>query len=187
MTSTPRRREPSAARAPGRAARTWASVPPLAAARPRSARAPCPTAGARGSGTQVTADSRYYLDLEISRSIAIDALVTDCPNNGLCCFDGCADTCVDGPKPAPQTTTPYSAPPPPPPAVEPVEAESESQPEEVAVVHVSTVSVISACLRLATATPPPRCRWSSPPPSRPRPTCPRCTEPRPYNCQHCNL
>jgi len=56
---------------------------------------------------------------------------TDCPNNGLCCFDGCADTCVDGPKPAPQTTTPYSAPPPPPPAVEPVEAESESQPEEV--------------------------------------------------------
>jgi len=22
---------------------------------------------------------------------------TDCPNNGLCCFDGCADTCVDGP------------------------------------------------------------------------------------------
>ena len=185
MTSTPRRREPSAARAPGRAARTWASVPPLAAARPRSARAPCPTAGARASGTQVTADSRYYLDLEISRSIAMDALVTDCPNNGLCCFDGCADTCVDGPKPAPQTTTPYSAPPPP--AVEPVEAESESQPEEVAVVHVSTVSVISACLRLATATPPPRCRWSSPPPSRPRPTCPRCTEPRPYNCQHCNL
>ena len=22
---------------------------------------------------------------------------TDCPNSGLCCFDGCADRCVDGP------------------------------------------------------------------------------------------
>ena len=22
---------------------------------------------------------------------------TDCPNYGLCCFDGCANTCVDGP------------------------------------------------------------------------------------------
>ena len=63
-------------------------------------------------------------------------LVTDCPNNGLCCFDGCADTCVDGPKPPPQTTTPYSAPPPPPPAIEPVEAESESQPEEVGCLYM---------------------------------------------------
>jgi len=56
---------------------------------------------------------------------------TDCPNNGLCCFDGCADTCVDGPKPTPAPpapTTPYNPPPPPPP--EPVEAE-ESQAEEV--------------------------------------------------------
>merc|ERR1712090_120744 len=26
---------------------------------------------------------------------------TDCPNNGLCCFDGCADLCVDGPAPPP--------------------------------------------------------------------------------------
>ena len=24
---------------------------------------------------------------------------TDCPNFGLCCFDGCANTCVDGPQP----------------------------------------------------------------------------------------
>ena len=24
---------------------------------------------------------------------------TDCPNFGLCCFDGCANTCVDGPAP----------------------------------------------------------------------------------------
>ena len=56
-------------------------------------------------------------------------LYSDCPANGLCCFDGCADLCVDGPPPPPppQTTTPYSAPPP----VEPVEAESESLPEEV--------------------------------------------------------
>lgn len=23
---------------------------------------------------------------------------TDCPNYGLCCFDGCANTCVDGPQ-----------------------------------------------------------------------------------------
>lgn len=44
---------------------------------------------------------------------------TDCPNNGLCCFDGCADTCVDGP----------IAPPPPPPEVSPVEAETELKPD----------------------------------------------------------
>jgi len=30
---------------------------------------------------------------------------TDCPANGLCCFDGCADTCVDGPKPSPRPQT----------------------------------------------------------------------------------
>lgn len=35
---------------------------------------------------------------------------TDCPNFGLCCFDGCANTCVDSPqvqsdsRPVPQTT-----------------------------------------------------------------------------------
>ena len=23
---------------------------------------------------------------------------TDCPQNGLCCFDGCANTCGDAPK-----------------------------------------------------------------------------------------
>lgn len=34
---------------------------------------------------------------------------TDCPNNGLCCFDGCADTCVDGPKPPPQVIEQESA------------------------------------------------------------------------------
>ena len=43
---------------------------------------------------------------------------------------------MDGPKPPPQTTTPYSAPPPPPPAIEPVEAESESQPEEVGCLYM---------------------------------------------------
>jgi len=45
---------------------------------------------------------------------------TDCPNNGLCCFDGCADTCVDGPAVQPQ-----------PPVVSPVEAETELKPEAV--------------------------------------------------------
>jgi len=45
---------------------------------------------------------------------------TDCPNNGLCCFDGCADTCVDGPTVQPQ-----------PPVVSPVEAESELKPDFV--------------------------------------------------------
>jgi len=52
---------------------------------------------------------------------------TDCPNNGLCCFDGCADTCVDGPKPTPP---PYEPEPP----VEPVvvdESESENKPDVV--------------------------------------------------------
>jgi len=37
---------------------------------------------------------------------------TDCPNYGLCCFDGCANTCVDGQTvsaaaPVPQTTPAY--------------------------------------------------------------------------------
>ena len=27
---------------------------------------------------------------------------TDCPNFGLCCFDGCANTCVDDNAPAPE-------------------------------------------------------------------------------------
>ena len=35
---------------------------------------------------------------------------TDCPNNGLCCFDGCADTCVDGPAPAPKPAAPKPTP-----------------------------------------------------------------------------
>ncbi len=45
---------------------------------------------------------------------------TDCPANGLCCFDGCADTCVDGPKPA----APAPVPQPP-----PLESESAQQPQ----------------------------------------------------------
>jgi hypothetical protein len=49
---------------------------------------------------------------------------TDCPNNGLCCFDGCADTCVDGPKPVP---APAPAPAPPP----FIENESAQQPQVV--------------------------------------------------------
>ena len=31
-------------------------------------------------------------------SCCIGTTDTDCPANGLCCFDGCANTCVDGPK-----------------------------------------------------------------------------------------
>jgi hypothetical protein len=27
---------------------------------------------------------------------------TDCPNNGLCCFDGCADRCLEGPSQEPE-------------------------------------------------------------------------------------
>jgi len=42
---------------------------------------------------------------------------TDCPSNGLCCFDGCADTCVDSP--------------PPPPVISPVVAETESKPDAI--------------------------------------------------------
>lgn len=49
----------------------------------------------------------------------------DCPSNGLCCFDGCADTCVDGPKPTPPPYEPEPLP------VEPVEAETEEKPQEV--------------------------------------------------------
>jgi hypothetical protein len=32
-------------------------------------------------------------------SLAYIILFPDCPNNGLCCFDGCADRCADGPQP----------------------------------------------------------------------------------------
>ena len=55
-------------------------------------------------------------------------LFPDCPNNGLCCFDGCADTCVDGPKPDPQPI-PDPVEVVPPPVVEPVEAEAEVKPD----------------------------------------------------------
>lgn len=60
---------------------------------------------------------------------------TDCPSNGLCCFDGCADTCVDTP------------PPPPSPEISPVVAESESKPEAVAAPTQPTTTT--------TTTPPP--------------------------------
>merc|ERR1712107_151492 len=54
---------------------------------------------------------------------------TDCPNNGLCCFDGCADTCVDGPKPEPQPVQVEEEEVPAPLVPEPVEAETEVKPE----------------------------------------------------------
>jgi len=49
---------------------------------------------------------------------------TDCPNNGLCCFDGCADLCVDGPKPQPQPQAPKPRP-------EIIEQESNNLPEAI--------------------------------------------------------
>ena len=56
-------------------------------------------------------------------------LFPDCPNNGLCCFDGCADTCVDGPKPEPQPVQVEEEEVPAPLVPEPVEAETEVKPE----------------------------------------------------------
>lgn len=54
---------------------------------------------------------------------------TDCPNNGLCCFDGCADTCVDGPKPAPIVPQPP-----------PIESESAQQPQVIETTPVPTTT-----------------------------------------------
>ena len=78
------------------------------------------TAGAPARETQVRPGetragwtvSRYFSSL-------------DCPSNGLCCFDGCADLCVDGPKPTPPPYEPEPLP------VEPVEAETEEKPQAV--------------------------------------------------------
>ena len=36
-------------------------------------------------------------------------LDTDCPNYGLCCFDGCANTCVDDIAPEPTAEAPLSS------------------------------------------------------------------------------
>ena len=54
----------------------------------------------------------------------IVTLFPDCPANGLCCFDGCADTCVDSAPPPATPTTPA------PPPIEPVVAESQVRPEQ---------------------------------------------------------
>ena len=76
-----------------------------------------PTAGVRARETQVS-----WTDW-VSQIFLLCSL--DCPSNGLCCFDGCADTCVDGPKPTPPPYEPEPLP------VEPVEAETEEKPQEV--------------------------------------------------------
>ena len=66
----------------------------------------------------------YYVTLRESQDSSDLALFPDCPANGLCCFDGCADTCVDLPKPTAPPTTLGPAPL----QVEPVVAESKPEP-----------------------------------------------------------
>jgi len=61
------------------------------------------TAGGSGDGGECPAPGKG-LDCAgaVSNCWSPGQRDTDCPNNGLCCFDGCADTCVDGPRPKPQ-------------------------------------------------------------------------------------
>ena len=87
----------------------WRTVPGLSA-----------TAGVRDRETQVGVDTL----LRESPDCSDLALFPDCPANGLCCFDGCADTCVDLPKPTAPPTTLGPAPL----QVEPVVAESKPEP-----------------------------------------------------------
>ena len=108
--------EPSGTLAP-EPTETLGRVPPPAWLR-RSVPEPCPTAGAQARETQV----RGYEREADSNSLLYSS---DCPSNGLCCFDGCADTCVDGPKPTPPPYVPEPLP------VEPVEAETEEKPQEI--------------------------------------------------------
>ena len=75
----------------------------------------------RADSTATASVTIHHLPLNRHR---LTFLFPDCPNNGLCCFDGCADTCVDGPKPQPEEVEEEVAPP-----VEPVEAETEVKPE----------------------------------------------------------
>ena len=77
-------------------------------------------AGVRDRETQVGVDTL----LRESPDSSDLALFPDCPANGLCCFDGCADTCVDLPKPTAPPTTLGPAPL----QVEPVVAESKPEP-----------------------------------------------------------
>ena len=85
----------------------WRTVPELSA-----------IAGVRDRETQA---SLRYTESPDSSDLA---LFPDCPANGLCCFDGCADTCVDLPKPTAPPTTLAPAPL----QVEPVVAESKPEP-----------------------------------------------------------
>ena len=87
----------------------WRTVPGLSA-----------IAGVRDRETQVGVDTL----LRESPDSSDLALFPDCPANGLCCFDGCADTCVDLPKPTAPPTTLGPAPL----QVEPVVAESKPEP-----------------------------------------------------------
>ena len=38
-----------------------------------------------------------FLIYEVHLFFYVFSSFSDCPNNGLCCFDGCADRCVEGP------------------------------------------------------------------------------------------
>lgn len=98
-------------------------------------------AGANGEGGQCPAAAPLPADQcagAVSNCWSPGQTDTDCPSNGLCCFDGCADTCVDGPAPAPKPTAPRPTPaaprptpaaprPTPAPKPEPVIAEEESE------------------------------------------------------------
>jgi len=101
---------------------------------------------------------------------------TDCPYNGLCCFDGCADTCVDGPKPSqrpppqPRPTTKR-----PPPRPQPVVFEEEE------VETVDTPEVIKSTRKPPTQGPTYRPTPPAPTTYRPSFTTPRTTTSAGYN------
>ena len=92
-------------------------------------------------------------------------IFSDCPDNGLCCFDGCADTCVDGPRPTQPPPPPPPAPTPPP--VQPLEAETEAAAPEVV-----TDSQPQAQEEAGYSYPVPDIPFELPAPSRPPPHLP---------------
>ena len=81
-----------------------AAVPPLQLWSHSCVRELFQPAGVLGLLTQVRG-GKYLV-----RIFTIYPSPPDCPDNGFCCFDGCVNTCLDGPAPA-TTRTPPTRPP----------------------------------------------------------------------------
>jgi len=81
--------------------------PPPVHAHPPPPPPPAPLRRSAGGCPQVSARTPYECTGQSSNCWSPGVRDTDCPNHGLCCFDGCANVCQNSP---PARTTPRPAP-----------------------------------------------------------------------------